>query len=100
MWRGGTQVDFCSFVWRRGTVPLWWQTQIKNKVGEVEISIREKDTYEYSDKYYAGLLERYVLLFTARTRDMDRMRVSPADRSEPHIARADSAHILSLSSTS
>lgn len=25
-------VEWCSFVWRRGTVPLWWQTTLKSSV--------------------------------------------------------------------
>ncbi len=26
------EISWCSFVWRRGTVPLWWRSELKSQV--------------------------------------------------------------------
>lgn len=48
-----------SYVWRRGTVPLWWKTTLNSKVGQPDIFIRPEQPYQGCEIYYARLLERY-----------------------------------------
>lgn len=50
-----------SFVWRRGSVPIWWGVEIKNSgVGEAEIWVNTAHTYRGSGKYFKRLQHRYV----------------------------------------
>jgi hypothetical protein len=86
MWRGTERVHWYSFVWRRGTVPLWWKSELKSQVQaapslwfvqlmkrqqqqvvrESEVIIRD-NPYEHSEKYWSSLLDRYghhpIILF-------------------------------------
>eukprot|EP01114_Cavostelium_apophysatum_P021693 TRINITY_DN7639_c0_g1_i1.p1 TRINITY_DN7639_c0_g1~~TRINITY_DN7639_c0_g1_i1.p1 ORF type:complete len:1285 (+),score=251.78 TRINITY_DN7639_c0_g1_i1:18-3872(+) len=61
MWVGIDQneINWCSFVWRRGTVPLWWRSELKSQVvRESEVAIREKP-YDKAELYYTNLLDRF-----------------------------------------
>lgn len=61
LWTGmdGNKVDWNSFVWRRGTVPIHWSSQLKSQVvRESEVIIRDKP-YENSEIYYSSLIDRY-----------------------------------------
>ena len=52
-------VQYNSFVWRRGTVPIWWRSELKSQVvRESEVIIRDKP-YEQADSYYNNLMQRY-----------------------------------------
>jgi SacI homology domain len=53
-----SSIDWASYVWRRGTVPLWWRTELRTSVSEPEVMIRDKP-YEGADLYYASIAERY-----------------------------------------
>lgn len=52
-------VPFSVYLWRRGTVPIWWGAEIRSQVAEAEIFVAEKDTYVGSAFYYNRLLTRY-----------------------------------------
>eukprot|EP00850_Spirogloea_muscicola_P003900 SM000016S01888 [mRNA] locus=s16:476486:484208:+ [translate_table: standard] len=49
---------FCTYVWRRGTVPIWWGAEIKTYVSEAEIFVSDKP-YEGAATYYKRLQLRY-----------------------------------------
>eukprot|EP00850_Spirogloea_muscicola_P007483 SM000038S14296 [mRNA] locus=s38:174165:181898:+ [translate_table: standard] len=50
--------SFCTYVWRRGTVPIWWGAEIKTYVSEAEIFVSDKP-YEGAATYYKRLQLRY-----------------------------------------
>lgn len=52
-------IPFSVYVWRRGTVPIWWKAEIKSTVGEAEISVSEKEPYRGADLYFSRLSLRY-----------------------------------------
>ena len=56
---GTKSIPFSTYVWRRGTVPIWWKAEIKSTVAEAEISVNEKDTYRGSHIYFSRLGLRY-----------------------------------------
>ncbi|TVU20942.1 hypothetical protein EJB05_30548 [Eragrostis curvula] len=58
--RTGSQcVPFSSYIWRRGTIPIWWGAEIKNAVSvEAEIYVAD-DPYNGSLEYYQRLSRRY-----------------------------------------
>eukprot|EP00898_Chlorokybus_atmophyticus_P001755 jgi/Chlat1/2580/Chrsp178S02444 len=47
-----------SYLWRRGTVPIWWGAEIKSTVGEAEIYIGD-EPFEGCADYYKRLILRY-----------------------------------------
>lgn len=50
---------WCTFIWRRGTVPVWWRSELKSQVTtESDIVIRE-NPFESSDLYYLSLIRRF-----------------------------------------
>eukprot|EP00899_Mesostigma_viride_P024869 jgi/Mesvir1/5567/Mv15589-RA.1 len=53
-----SRVPFSTYIWRRGTVPIWWGAQIKSTVKEAEIYIAE-NPYRGSAEYYKRLVRRY-----------------------------------------
>ncbi|OAE30181.1 hypothetical protein AXG93_4295s1360 [Marchantia polymorpha subsp. ruderalis] len=55
----GRPHPFSSYLWRRGTVPIWWGAEIKSTVAEAEIYVAETDPYLGSGKYYRRLARRY-----------------------------------------
>ncbi|KAF8722092.1 hypothetical protein HU200_022728 [Digitaria exilis] len=57
--KGGQHVPFNSYIWRRGTIPIWWGAEIKNAVSvEAEIYVAD-DPYNGSLQYYQRLSRRY-----------------------------------------
>ncbi|PRP77728.1 SAC9 protein-like protein [Planoprotostelium fungivorum] len=54
------RIRWTSYYWRRGTVPLWWGSEIKSQfqVGETDLVIREKP-YDKAELYYHNLVDRY-----------------------------------------
>jgi hypothetical protein len=56
---GGQRAPFSSYIWRRGTIPIWWGAEIKNAVSvEAEIYVAD-DPYNGSIEYYQRLSRRY-----------------------------------------
>ena len=55
-----TEIDFSSYVWRRGSVPIWWGVDIKNTVGEAAIWVKKDDSYEHTARYFRRLRSQYV----------------------------------------
>ena len=49
-----------SYVWRRGTVPIWWGAEIKSTVGEAEIFVAAKDPYSGTDAYFERIAAAYL----------------------------------------
>ncbi|CAM6096439.1 unnamed protein product [Calypogeia fissa] len=52
-------IPFSTYLWRRGTVPIWWGAEIKSTVAEAEIYVAERDPYLGSSKYFKRLVSRY-----------------------------------------
>eukprot|EP00958_Prasinococcus_capsulatus_P006767 scaffold630_cov399-Prasinococcus_capsulatus_cf.AAC.2 len=50
-----------SYVWRRGTVPIWWGQEIKSSVSEAEIYVSERP-YEGTGSYFQRLVDGYLPL--------------------------------------
>jgi hypothetical protein len=48
-----------SYVWRRGTVPIWWSQEIKSTVGEAEISVAKDGPYVGTTDYFKRLEGQY-----------------------------------------
>lgn len=55
----GRPVPYSIYLWRRGTVPIWWGAEIKSQVAEAEIFVQENDTYVGTAEYFLRLLSRY-----------------------------------------
>ncbi|CAA7401353.1 unnamed protein product [Spirodela intermedia] len=55
----GKNIPFSSYIWRRGTVPIWWGAEIKLTAAEAEIYVSSQDPYRGSVKYYERLSKRY-----------------------------------------
>ncbi|KAL2622415.1 hypothetical protein R1flu_002620 [Riccia fluitans] len=55
----GRPHPFSTYLWRRGTVPIWWGAEIKSTVAEAEIYVAATDPYLGSGKYYRRLSQRY-----------------------------------------
>lgn len=56
--RAGQNVPFSSYIWRRGTIPIWWGAELKLAV-EAEIYVSAQDPYKGSSRYYERLSRRY-----------------------------------------
>ncbi|THU71061.1 hypothetical protein C4D60_Mb08t31560 [Musa balbisiana] len=56
--RAGQNVSFSSYLWRRGTIPIWWGAELKIAV-EAEIYVSAQDPYKGSLQYYKRLSRRY-----------------------------------------
>ncbi|CAH9117203.1 unnamed protein product [Cuscuta europaea] len=52
-------VPFNSYVWRRGTIPIWWGAELKMTAAEAEIYVSDHDPYNGSAQYYQRLSKRY-----------------------------------------
>lgn len=52
-------IHWLSYVWRRGTVPVWWRTTLKSSVSGPDIEVRSEEPFQGCEKYYSRLLERY-----------------------------------------
>ncbi|XP_024928266.3 probable phosphoinositide phosphatase SAC9 isoform X2 [Ziziphus jujuba] len=57
--RAGQSVPFNTYVWRRGTIPMWWGAELKITAAEAEIYVSDCDPYKGSDQYYQRLSKRY-----------------------------------------
>lgn len=52
--REGAPIPWSRYVWRRGSVPLWWGVFLKqNGLGEAEIKIKEQRTFRGSRRWGA-----------------------------------------------
>ena len=51
-------VHWSRSVWRRGTVPIHWRSEVNSAVADADIVISDKP-YENIDVYYSRLMERY-----------------------------------------
>lgn len=54
-----TQRRWASFVFRRGTVPVWWRSEPR-AVGESAIAVRAESPFEGTGAYLAGLAARHA----------------------------------------
>ncbi|KAG2727625.1 hypothetical protein I3760_01G166000 [Carya illinoinensis] len=57
--RAGQSVPFNTYIWRRGTIPIWWGAELKITAAEAEIYVSEVDPYKGSSQYYQRLSKRY-----------------------------------------
>ncbi|PON83295.1 SAC domain containing protein [Trema orientale] len=57
--KGGQSVPFNTYVWRRGTIPMWWGAELKITAAEAEIYVSDRDPYKGSTQYYQRLSKRY-----------------------------------------
>ncbi|GKV29305.1 hypothetical protein SLEP1_g38242 [Rubroshorea leprosula] len=57
--RAGQSVPFNTYIWRRGTTPIWWGTELKMTAAEAEIYVSDRDPYKGSPQYYQRLSKRY-----------------------------------------
>lgn len=53
-------VAWSRYVWRRGSVPLWWSVSLKNVGIEAEIVIKPQNTFRGSYRYVRRLQKRYM----------------------------------------
>ncbi|EFC49945.1 SAC9 protein-like protein [Naegleria gruberi] len=59
LWRSyNGNIMFSTFVWRRGTVPIHWRSELNNAVQDASIIISDKP-YENIDVYYKRIVDRY-----------------------------------------
>ncbi|PIN26025.1 hypothetical protein CDL12_01222 [Handroanthus impetiginosus] len=52
-------VPFNTYIWRRGTIPIWWGAELKLTAAEAEIYVSDRDPYKGSAEYYQRLSQRY-----------------------------------------
>ncbi|XP_077213953.1 sacI homology domain-containing protein / WW domain-containing protein [Tasmannia lanceolata] len=57
--RTGQSVPFSTYIWRRGTIPIWWGAELKLTAAEAEIYVSARDPYRGSLQYYQRLSRRY-----------------------------------------
>ena len=57
--RSGQSVPFSTYIWRRGTIPIWWGAELKITAAEAEIYVSDRDPYKGSAQYYERLSKRY-----------------------------------------
>ncbi|XP_075075861.1 putative phosphoinositide phosphatase SAC9 isoform X2 [Nicotiana tabacum] len=57
--RAGQSVPFNTYIWRRGTIPIWWGAELKLTAAEAEIYVACRDPYKGSAQYYQRLTKRY-----------------------------------------
>ncbi|PKA51081.1 putative phosphoinositide phosphatase SAC9 [Apostasia shenzhenica] len=55
----GESCPFSSYVWRRGTIPIWWGADLKLTAAEAEIFVAAQEPYRGSSLYYQRLSRRY-----------------------------------------
>ncbi|KAL3752756.1 hypothetical protein ACJRO7_000192 [Eucalyptus globulus] len=56
----GQSVTFNTYVWRRGTVPIWWHAELKLDATQADIYVSDQDPYKGSPQYFQRLSNRYV----------------------------------------
>ncbi|KAK1320830.1 putative phosphoinositide phosphatase SAC9 [Acorus calamus] len=57
--KNGKNVPFNTYIWRRGTIPIWWGAEIRLTAAEAEIYVSAQDPYKGSVHYYERLSRRY-----------------------------------------
>ncbi|XP_043716293.1 probable phosphoinositide phosphatase SAC9 [Telopea speciosissima] len=57
--RSGQSVPFNRYLWRRGTIPIWWGAELKITAAEAEIYVSSCHPYKGSSQYYQRLSRRY-----------------------------------------
>lgn len=57
--RAVQSVPFNTYIWRRGTIPMWWGAELKLTAAEAEIYVANRDPYKGSAQYYQRLTKRY-----------------------------------------
>ncbi|MBA0651574.1 hypothetical protein Goklo_018888, partial [Gossypium klotzschianum] len=57
--RAGQSVPFNTYIWRRGTIPIWWGAELKMTAAEAEIYVSDREPYRGSPQYYQRLSKRY-----------------------------------------
>lgn len=57
--RADQNVPFSTYIWRRGTIPIWWGADLKLTAAEAEIYVSSQDPYRGSVEYYQRLSRRY-----------------------------------------
>ncbi|KAL8262788.1 hypothetical protein R6Q59_024137 [Mikania micrantha] len=57
--RSGQNVPFNVYIWRRGTIPIWWGAELKMTAAEASIYVSDCDPYKGSAQYYQRLSKRY-----------------------------------------
>ncbi|KAL6545241.1 hypothetical protein OROGR_009115 [Orobanche gracilis] len=57
--RVGQSVPFNTYIWQRGTIPIWWGAELKLTAAEAEIYVSDRDPYRGSSEYYQRLSQRY-----------------------------------------
>lgn len=57
--RAGQSVPFNTYIWRRGTIPIWWGAELKLTAAEAEIYVSDHDPYRGSAQYYQRLSQKY-----------------------------------------
>ncbi|KAI3826704.1 hypothetical protein L1987_00756 [Smallanthus sonchifolius] len=57
--RSGQNVPFNMYIWRRGTIPIWWGAELKMTAAEAAIYVSDRDPYKGSARYYQRLSKRY-----------------------------------------
>ncbi|KGN54995.1 probable phosphoinositide phosphatase SAC9 isoform X1 [Cucumis sativus] len=55
----GQSTPFNTYIWRRGTIPIWWGAELKITAAEAEIYVSDCDPYKGSAQYYQRLNKRY-----------------------------------------
>jgi hypothetical protein len=55
----GRPLPFSVYLWRRGTIPIWWEADIKGTLMETNIHVHETNPYVGSDVYFRRLINRY-----------------------------------------
>ncbi|XP_027117809.1 probable phosphoinositide phosphatase SAC9 isoform X1 [Coffea arabica] len=55
----GQSIPFNTYIWRRGTIPLWWGAELKITAAEAEIYVSDRDPYKESPQYFERLTKRY-----------------------------------------
>ncbi|CAL1390807.1 unnamed protein product [Linum trigynum] len=57
--KSGQSVPFNTYIWRRGTIPIWWGAELKITAAEAEIYVSDRAPYKGSLDYYNRLSRRY-----------------------------------------
>ncbi|GAB2293209.1 Probable phosphoinositide phosphatase sac9 [Dionaea muscipula] len=57
--KASQSVPFSTYIWRRGTIPIWWGAELKITAAEAEIYVAEHEPYKGSAQYYKRLSQRY-----------------------------------------
>ncbi|XP_039145978.1 probable phosphoinositide phosphatase SAC9 [Dioscorea cayenensis subsp. rotundata] len=57
--RAEENVLFSTYVWRRGTIPIWWGAELRLTAAEAEIYVSAHDPFKGSLQYFQRLSNRY-----------------------------------------